>query len=167
MRMGKSECLICPDPILNGVRVIGFIILILLLVLISIWFNIRKKTESKASIINRIVTNYLHCITASISFNTKYPKIVTNSMYPIQKVGIASDTFLSFDCLIEDLRLNFFNNSEYILKSFLSMFMPILFIGIFLMLFGTVKLIYKNSDFKRNSLMVVITVLFFLHPTLT
>ena len=167
MRVGKSECSKCLNPILNGMRVVGLVLAILAVVALSIWFNIRKKTESEASIIMRIFTNYLHCITASVSFNIKYPSIVTNAMSPINKVGQSSDTFLSFDCFIEDLRLNVFGNSRYIFKSFLSFFLPLLFVTIFFIFFTGIKLIRRKSNLKRNCILVVITVLFFLHPTLT
>ena len=167
MRIGQSECQKCPPQAINTIRVLGFILLIMGIILLCIWFNIRKKVESEASIIYRIFTNYLHCISASVSFNITYPSVLTNTMNPLNKIGQSSDTFLSFDCFIEDLQLNIFNNSEYILKSFLSFFLPIIIIAIFIVLYGVIKLINKKSDFKRNSSMGVITVLFFMHPTLT
>ena len=167
MRVGKSECALCPNPILNSLRVLGFMLMIFVIIWICIWFNIRKKTESKASMINRIATNYLHSITASVSFNLKFPSLLINVMNPLSRIGESSDTFFSFDCFIEDLKLNVFSDSEYIIKSFLPLFMPIVFIGVFMTIFGLVKVINRNSNFQRNILMVIITVLFFFHPTLT
>ena len=87
MRVGKSECSICPDPVFNTIRVIGFVGLILVVILVCIWFNIRKKTESEASITNRIFTNYLHSITASVSFNLTFPSIVKATMSPLSRIG--------------------------------------------------------------------------------
>ena len=74
MRTGEHECSLCPDPYLNSLRIIGVMLLILALIMMLIFFNIRKHKESEASIVGKILTNYLHMISTSASFNIAYPK---------------------------------------------------------------------------------------------
>jgi len=76
MRTGDNVCSGCPKVAMNTLRLIGFIILILIYIFILIFFNIRKSKDSKTSTITWILTNYMQTVSASISFNLTYPKLL-------------------------------------------------------------------------------------------
>lgn len=96
-RVGLYECEKCPDPTLNVIRVIGFMLLIIFFIVILIIVNIKKKKESQLSILLRIFTNYLQLIATAMSFNLQYPSFIVEMFYPVEKVGSTSESFLSFD----------------------------------------------------------------------
>lgn len=64
-----SSCAKCPNAVINVVRILGFTVLILIVVFLVIWFNVRKKKESEISIIVKIITNYIQTLTVSVSFD--------------------------------------------------------------------------------------------------
>jgi len=131
-------------------------------------FNIRKRKENIFSILSRIFTNYIHCFTVSLSYNLTYPSIVSDSLSPAKEIGSSSDTVVSFDCFIEDFKMNFFGSSEFIMKSFLSCFTPIAFVLMFAGVWVIWKLIRRNQvDLWRYIVVSLITILLFFHPTLT
>jgi hypothetical protein len=43
------------------------------------------------------MANYLQLLSATLSFNMKYPQILVDIFYPIQRIGASSEAFLSFD----------------------------------------------------------------------
>jgi hypothetical protein len=62
-----------------------------------IYINIHKTKDSQLSILLRILANYLQAISVAISFNLNYPNTLTKMMFPIDRFGSPSDSFLSFD----------------------------------------------------------------------
>jgi len=76
-KIGKSKCSLCPSKFANSFRIIGFVILILAMILIVIWFNIRKTKESEFSILFKILTNYTQTASAAMNFNIEFPKALT------------------------------------------------------------------------------------------
>jgi hypothetical protein len=87
MRMGRSKCSLCPEQILNTLRILGLLFIILFLIFALIWFNIRKYKESESSILGKIFTNYVHTVTATVSFNVEYPQFVKDSFEPAQMMS--------------------------------------------------------------------------------
>jgi hypothetical protein len=90
--------------------------------------NIQKTKESQLSILLRILANYLQLISVTLSFNLNYPDGLTNLLFPIERVGSPSDSFLSFDCFIKDYEIKGFTPSNTIFKIFLTGLLPILLI---------------------------------------
>ena len=132
-----------------------------------IWFNIRKTKESEASILGKIFTNYLHSVTASATFNVEYPQFMKDTFEPAQTISQSSDAILSFDCFIEDFKLNIFGSSEYIMKTFLACLLPLVIITMFSLLFALWKLVKRDSSLQRNFVVSSITIIYFMHPSLT
>ena len=64
------------------VRVIGLFLLVLLMIVLLIYVNMRKKTESDMSVLMRIMTNYLQMLTATASFNIGYPTYLLSFYEP-------------------------------------------------------------------------------------
>ena len=134
-RVAEFQCAKCPDPVLNAIRVVGVVIIAFVFLLILISINIKKRKESQMSILLRIFTNYLQLISAALSFNMSFPSVVTDLFYPIEKMS-SSDTFLSFDCFIEDYEVKAFTPSSPIFKIFLTAVLPIILIAIIALMFA-------------------------------
>lgn len=90
--------------------------------------TIKKNKESQTSILLRIMTNYLQLIGAAFSFNVNFPSLLTGMFGPFDSIGSASDTFLSFDCFIENTEVKGFAPTTEIFKAFLTMILPIILI---------------------------------------
>ena len=75
----------------------GLILLVSIFFIILIIVNIRKKKESQQSILMRILANYVQLLSVSMSFNMKFPPILVQIFYPLQKIGASSEAFLSLD----------------------------------------------------------------------
>ena len=63
--------------------------------------NLKKRQESQASTLLRILTNYMQTISISLAYNLNYPDVMLASFTPLAVIGQAATTFLSFDCLIK------------------------------------------------------------------
>lgn len=127
-RLSNYECSKCPDPVLNALRILGLMILVLSFFIALIVVGIRKKKESQQSILLRILANYLQLLTATLSFDMKFPQVITDLFYPVQKIGASSEAFLSIDCFFRDTEIKGFTPSNSIFKIFLSGLLPIFLI---------------------------------------
>ena len=76
------------------------IILVFIFVFLIIIVNIRKTRESQFSVLLRIFTNYLQLISGMMSFNIKFPIIITNMFLPANEVGASSDVFLCWNLFL-------------------------------------------------------------------
>lgn len=168
MRVSQSKCSHCPNKVLNSIRIIFFSILIFCTVATFIFLNLRKTKETFSSLASRILVNYLHCVSASFSYNLAFPTFMTESMSPLQKLGESSETIVSFDCFIEDFKMNLFGSSEYTMKAFLSSIVPVVIAIIISVGFVVWKLIRKDkTSLSRGITVSIITLLYFFHPQLT
>ena len=61
-----------------------------------------KRGESEVSILTRIMTNFIQVLTLSAAFDLNYPNYFLDSITPMTLIGQAAESFLSFDCFIED-----------------------------------------------------------------
>ena len=131
--------------------------------------TIRKKKENQTSILLRIMTNYLQLIAAAYSFNLKFPDSFVEMLGSIEIIGASSDSFLSFDCFVEDNEMKFFAPSVEIFKAFLTIFLPIILVFIFVLIWVILYLISNKvfSNLKRNIIISTICTLFLLHPNVT
>ena len=168
-RVGSYECAKWPDPIMNALKVIGLWLLVLLFLSMQIILNLRKREESQMSILVRILTNYLQVITAVLSFNVKFPSILTELFYPVDKIGSASEPFVSLDWFVQNSNLELFTPSPSILKVFLSAILPLAFFILSLILWSAFYFLLHKwcSSFRRNVVVSNIVILFILHPTIT
>lgn len=96
-QVNNFECQKCPNPVLNGLRVCGVLLLVFGFFLVLIFINVNKTKESELSILFRIMTNYLQLITTSMSLSSGYPDSLTNVFIPANRIGGSSEAFLSFD----------------------------------------------------------------------
>jgi hypothetical protein len=168
-KFNDFECQECPNVALNSIRVIGVSLLVFIFFMIIIFINVRKTKESQISVLLRIMTNYLQLLTTSMSFSSSFPDTLTNLFAPIQKIGGASETFLSFDCFITDYDIKGPFPSNPLFKLFLTVFLPIILALIVSLIWITVYLIHKSwcPDLKRYLIISYISIVFLLHPKLT
>ena len=168
-RVGNYEWAKWPDPILNALKVVGLLLIVLLFLVIQIIMNLRKRDESQASILMRILTNYLQVITAVLSFNIKFPNALSDIFTPIDKIGSSSEPFVSFDWFVQNSKLTLFTPSTSIFKIFLSATLPIFFfISSVIACILLYCIIRKwGENIKRNIIVSNIVILFILHPTIT
>jgi hypothetical protein len=127
---------------MNSIRVSGVMIIAFIFLMGIIVINVKKTEDSQISILIRIFTNYLQIMAASMSFNLKYPQVLTDIFYPVTRIGSTSETFLSFDCFIDDYELKGFTPSNEFFKLFLSLLLPII-------LFTIISLIWIILHFTK------------------
>ena len=117
----------------------------------------------------RILANYLQLLTVTLSFDMKFPSVITESFYPVQKLGSSSEVFLSLNWFFKDAQINGFTPSTAIFKTFLTGVLPLFLIFISLVVWGLLYLIPNKwfKDFSRNIAITAIVIIYLLHPTLT
>ena len=168
-RVSAYICAKCPDPVLNAIRVIIVTLVAFAFLTVFIISVIRKKKENQYSILMRIFTNYLQLIVVALSFNLRLPKSVSDTFTPASIVGSASDTFLSFDCFIEDTEVKSFAPSTELFKVFMTAILPIILLLIYAIIFVASFFTWKEwgKSLKRNIIVSMVWIIFFFHPTLT
>ena len=112
--------------------------------IIIIIFGIKKKRECQQSILLRIMTNYLQLLAAAISFNLKFPAVLTEMFYPVERIGNSSEAFLSFDCFVRNHSVTAFAPSTAIFKIFLTGLLPIILIVLSLIVWVSIRIFYKK-----------------------
>ena len=133
-----------------------------------IFVNVRKTSESEVSVLLRILTNYIQLIATTMSFTASLPTSLTDMFVPINSVGDTSNTFLSFECFITDYEATGPFPSVYLLKMFLSMFLPIILFAIVVLIWVIAYLIKKKfvKSMSRYLIISFISIVFLLHPKL-
>ena len=145
----------------------GAMVLAFMITLIAV--NIKKVKESEISVLLRIMTNYLQVMTATMSYSMKFPSRLTNMFTPIERLGSSSGSLVSFDCFNRNTELKFFTPSFPFLKAFLTAILPLILIMGAIIIFSILYKLLPNKfkDFNKNIIISSITLIFFLHPTLT
>eukprot|EP00345_Euplotes_harpa_P005877 CAMPEP_0168329594 /NCGR_PEP_ID=MMETSP0213-20121227/7202_1 /TAXON_ID=151035 /ORGANISM="Euplotes harpa, Strain FSP1.4" /LENGTH=70 /DNA_ID=CAMNT_0008332951 /DNA_START=1 /DNA_END=210 /DNA_ORIENTATION=- len=64
-----------------------------------------------------------------MSFNMKFPPVLTKIFYPLEKIGASSEAFLSLDCFFKDASLKGFTTSTAFFKVFLTGLLPLVLMG--------------------------------------
>jgi len=58
---------------------------------------LRKKEGNQRTVLMRIMANYSQIMAAMMTYNLKFPDILTDAFSPLQLVGSGSKTAFSFD----------------------------------------------------------------------
>jgi len=75
---------------------------------------------------------------------------------------------VSYDCFLDTTNLNMFGSSKHLFKVFISSFLPLIVIGIALVVFLFVKMIFcKRIRFFRWIVIGIITIIFNMYPSIT
>ena len=166
--MSTYSCSKCPDPILNGFLVMFIMLISFLYLLVLVITTIRKKKENQTSIMLKIMTNYLQLVAAIYSFNMNFPTGLLNMFGSMDIIGSSSDAFLSFDCFIEDSQMKWVMPSNEVFKVFLTIFLPIVLILIYLTIWTILYFISPSrfGEWKRYVVISIICTLFLLHPNI-
>ena len=129
--------------------------------------NIKKQEENDSAIIDKILTNYFHMVSALLSFNIAFPKYLYSLFKLIKDLAPRIDTILSFDCFVEDTKIGIIQSSEYLSRAFFQCILPLVFGLAFVGIFGLVKLMSRKSKFKTNIAISTFTITYFFYPGLT
>ncbi|CAI2377736.1 unnamed protein product [Moneuplotes crassus] len=181
--LSNFSCTKCPDPLMNTIRVILVSLIAFMFLMLLIYVNLRKKKESQLSILFRILTNYLHLITAFFTFGFNLPNSFKGLFSLTIRVSSPDESFLSFDCFVRDHEIQYFAPSNSLFKIFLYIFFPVFLIALVTLFLVCIKLGHwiiqtiKSSDseeqrrslfnFKRAIVVSMICIIFLFHPTLT
>lgn len=154
---------------LNAIRVIGIGIVVFVFFLLIIVINVRKTKDSEMSILFKIMTNYLQLMTTSMAFTSSFPASLTSILTPAQRVGNSSETFLSFDCFIDDYEVKGPFSSNIYFKIFLSALLPIILTMVASVFWLVVHFTLKKwaPSLTRALIISFISIMFLLHPKLT
>ena len=114
------------------------------------------------------MTNYFQLVAAAYAFNMNFPTGLLSIFGSMDIIGSSSDAFLSFDCFIEDTQIKWFMPSNEIFKVFLSTFLPIVLILIFVFIWTILYYIKPSrfEDWKRYVVISIVCTLFLLHPNI-
>ncbi len=131
--------------------------------------NVRKTTESQNSVLLRILTNYFQLITVSVSMNSDYPSVLFTLLIPAQSFGGSADSFLSFDCFVQDYEIKGPFESNTVLKLFLLSLLPIILFLIIALIWVIVRFLKPKlvKNLTRNLVISFISTVYLLHPKLT
>jgi hypothetical protein len=168
-RLSNFQCAKCPNLAYNTMKIVGIAILICTFFIAVIVVTVRKKRESQQSILLRIMANYFQLLTATLSFDLKFPKAMTDIFEPLSKVGASSEAFISFDCFVQDTDIKWFAPSNAIFKVLLTGLLPFALFLIAFVVWGLFALCFKSikQDFLRSFVVTWICTVFLLHPMLT
>ena len=168
-RTEAFACSKCPDPILNALKVIGLFLAVVVYLTILITFNIKKKGTSQRSVLIRILTNHIQLLTLSYAYTTKFPKIVSQIFSPITSLNTSSESAVSFDCFANAATLKMFAPSIAIFKMLIWGISPIVMFIFAALIFLIWHLFFPKwfTDFKRNLMISLITIVYLLLPTIT
>ena len=132
-----------------------------------IWINLRKSKSDENSVIMRILTNYLQVILVVSTLQLEWPQLLKNFFSLFAAPGDSMQILLSFDCLISFYFAS--RTSTFYLKTFAIGMLPLVYALIFLLIFLTLRLVYKQHKelFMRRVITTIIVIMYVMHPTLT
>jgi predicted outer membrane repeat protein len=164
-RTAKNTCQACPDPEVNGVRIggltIGVVILIVFLVRSTMSSALRPR--ELASVYLRILMNYLQLVMLTATFNLNWPSEVETVLSTQESAGTATAQVFSFDCYMTGV-----SDTNVIYQKLIMMFiLPGLIVSISVLFWGFIGA--KQNDFsimRKQMVSTIIILLFLAHPNI-
>jgi hypothetical protein len=155
----------CGSPTVNALKYLGICLLVFGFMMMLIVINVNKTKESKLSVLIRILTNYMQMIATITSFTTIYPSTLTELFLPSEKLGGASDTFISIDCFLPSSALKGPFPSSRLFKVFLTALMPFILTLVVSIIWIIVKYSFPRLaiDLKRCFVISFISIVFLLY----
>lgn len=95
--MGDSFCQTCRSFALELLKYIAVSLIVFIFMMILIVINVRKTKESELSVLIRILTNYMQLMATILSFSPALPSSVNTVLFPSEKIGGASESFIAVD----------------------------------------------------------------------
>ncbi|TNV88077.1 hypothetical protein FGO68_gene10837 [Halteria grandinella] len=94
-------CKRCPSPSVNSLVIVAFGLLVIFVVILLVWSNLRipGKAKNYMPVYLRILVNHLHVIALIASFEFNWPDQFVSFFRGIQPVSDAQSQILSIDCL--------------------------------------------------------------------
>eukprot|EP00347_Sterkiella_histriomuscorum_P018648 403344713 len=168
-RIGKHECGLCPSKEGNILKITGIFLALMFALTLLLWVNLRSVRESETSVIIRILLNYVQILTSAAAFNLEWPVYLQQFFNIFGSVGEISESFISFDCFLQDTGFTQKGSSTFYFKTLVIAILPILMCLIFSVIFYIWKVMKNQSllNYKRQVIVSTIVVIYTLHPTIT
>eukprot|EP00347_Sterkiella_histriomuscorum_P014612 403360218 len=168
-RIGKHECGLCPSKAGNILKITGIFLALTLALTLLLWVNLRSTRESETSVVIRIFLNYVQILSSAAAFNLEWPVYLQSFFNIFGSVGEISESFISFDCFLQDTGFTKKGSSTFYFKTLVIAILPIIMCFIFAILFYIWKVIKKQTiqNYKRQVIVSTIVVIYTLHPTIT
>jgi len=164
-RTAKNTCQACPDPAVNGVRIAGLTVAVVILIvfLVKSTMSSALRPRELASVYLRILMNYLQLVMLTATFNLNWPSEVKTVLSTQESAGTATAQVFSFDCYMIGI-----SDTNVIYQKLIMMFiLPGLVVGVSVLFWGFLGA--KRNDFSvmRNQMVSTIIILLFLvHPNI-
>ncbi|CDW73478.1 UNKNOWN [Stylonychia lemnae] len=167
-KYGQNECVECQENALNILFIIG-LFLILLYLTFLIYTNMKFKDDRQISVIMRIFTNYLQMTAYLSSINLDWPINLKQFYQMFIQVGQSYESIMSVDCfMINTVAKNNYDDLTFF-KTVIVVCSPIALIFSYVTAFAFIKFLKNLSleKFKDLSIMSIVVVIYFTHPTVT
>ena len=165
-KTSNFQCSKWPAIFVIYLRMFGTWIIFILIIVFIIFM--KRKEGNERTILMRIMTNYIQIMTATLSYNMDFPKVVTDLFSPLKIVGSGTTSIFSIDWFSTSSQITLFTPSPTIFKMFMIAITPILLWFVISIILGTIALIARTNfiEFKRNLIAANVVILFLIIPTL-
>ncbi|CAI2387538.1 unnamed protein product [Moneuplotes crassus] len=184
------ECGKCPDPILNAIRIGGFLFFMVVVIIILIKFTIQGSGRKRniATVYNRIILNHVQMLVIIYGLDLDWPDNFMLIYQNAEPVAEAPQQFISFDCFIDkrtDSSLDANTIPLFFIRVIIACILPVLVILLNLIFWYSIYIYYKSKvkadndqereekqqllckQRKRRILASILVVMIFLHPSIT
>jgi len=166
-RTGRYVCAVCPEFVINVIRVIGVGIATVLIVVLIIKTSLisAHRSRSPYSIYFKIFINYLQLLSATAVFDFKWPSYVLQLLKLQESAGNVSEQVFSFDCFLTESSAD--QGKVTYLRVVVVSTLPVLILLCSFLLWSVVSWARHSSMYIKNHLINSVVVLFFLvHPSI-
>eukprot|EP00347_Sterkiella_histriomuscorum_P013164 403365763 len=168
-KLSNGNCGRCPPRQENLLKILGIALAIFLAVGFVIIINLARNTESQLSTISRIFMNYIQIVSSTSAYNLGWPSYVAQYLGAYQKIGEATQSFVSVDCILKETKMIDEYFIVYYLYGIILSIIPFCIIFAFAFIFMILKVIRNKTlaELKREIIVCILVVVYALHPTIT
>lgn len=147
----------CPNTIYNGLRIFGFIILmiVVLLFLVKTTLNGAGNKRNALGVYNRIIVNHVQMVTIIYSFKLEWPSTFTDIFKSTKTASDVTQQFISFDCFIDRRTSTDMNANPiplYYYRLFLMAALPLIIMIINSIIWNIIFLYYTYKETPESRL---------------
>lgn len=127
-RSGVYDCVPCPDPSTNRVRIFAFAILMLSFTSFLVYSAVTQSRKEIQSVLIRIVTNAIQYNALAASANVEWPQSAQVIIKAQQTMSELASSFISLDCFLSTGDQN--GVSPFYIQASLMALLPIFVLGL-------------------------------------